>query len=148
MNTQALAYREATNYIITDCELKPDLLNELAGEDPDARYAAITGLVSVVAPNFVFPDQAVGHGKIAQGLSDWHRDLVEQCSGKYRALTADPDGPQLTKEEANSDSDLQTLKAIRRGVKMARDTYSGLAQTYRSSGRPDLRVIKLPFDFQ
>ena len=114
-------YEAATARLINDVEVKPELLELMVEESGmPTRFDAIRTVVADTAPNFVAPDDEYARpGQLAHGLSEWHRYLLNQCSVSYWSLTADPNGPRMNREEANADPQLQTLQAIRRGVRMA-----------------------------
>lgn len=136
-----MSYCAATDYLITEFECKPEVL-ELDPELSDSPFIAMRNITRAVAPNFIRPEEPIRSGQFAQGLSDWHRELAEQCGDRYRALASET----MSKDEANADERLQTLQAIRRGVGTAMRSYYRQARStgiltsdYRQSalGPPD-----------
>ena len=123
-----MTYEATTAYIIEDFERKSCALTESEPEDPQVKFNNIVGVVSIVAANFIFPDEFPTHGQIAQSLSDWHRELAETVSAKYEYLTKAKDGPCLTREEANTDPNLRMLQAIRQGVRRSMNSNYRIAQ--------------------
>lgn len=111
-------YKDATTILAQDFEYKPELLSRFE-QASISRFDAVQQITTVVAPNFVRPGEIATAGQIAQGLSDWHRELADLCTERFMALTADEFGPQLSRSEANAECDPQTLQAIRRGVRAA-----------------------------
>lgn len=130
-----MSYSETTAYIIEDFERKPGALT-FGGDDSETRFNNIVGLVSVVASNFIFPDEFPRAGQMAQALSDWHRELAVEVSDRYRLLTSEPPrGAALSREDANNDPELQMLQGIRRGVRLAMNS------KYRSAQRISSRNL-------
>jgi len=135
-------YSETTAYIVKDFERKPEALT-YGGDDPETRFRNIIGVVSIIAPNFIYPDGFPTPGQMAQALSDWHSELATEVSSRYSLLTTElPNGSGLSREEANSDSELRMLQGIRRGVKLAMNSKYRSAQ--RVSARRPIRFIKQP----
>jgi hypothetical protein len=131
-------YEESTAYLIADLERKPEGW-QIASEQLGSEFIALRSLVAIVAPNFVLPGEVAPLGQIAQELSEWHRELLLQCSETYNYLTASSDGPKLAREEANADRRLQTLQSIKQGVKAAMISYYRGARGVRVSGVPKIR---------
>lgn len=111
-----MSYAAATQSIRDDFERKPEgleLIKEHSGAETD--YEAMRLSVALVAANFAARG-LFRPGQLAQDLSGWRSTLQSQCGARYRVLTSDPNGPQLSKKEANSDPELLTLQALKRGV--------------------------------
>jgi hypothetical protein len=125
-------YRESTEYILADLERKPGHIAELENPSQE-RFTAIRGLVMVIAPNFIDTDEIIPAGQIARGLSTWHQDLRNQCSALYSSLTSDPEGPLLSRKEANVTPGLQDLHAVRMGVRAAMNNYYRYAHSKSSA---------------
>jgi len=137
-------YGDATEYLIADFERRPEGIDMLVeeGQAPN-RYEAIRSIVASIAPNFVvLVDEYARPGQLAQGLSEWHHYLLGRCAGTYRSLTAYySDGSMMSREEANEQPQLQTLYAIRRGVRAALNNHYRYARSSRLS-RPSSTDIK------
>lgn len=133
-------YEKATGYILADFERKPEGLEIMMEEGDISRYEAMRRSTALVAANFVMENQFARTGQLAQGLSAWHRILQGQCEIKYRVLTIDPEGPLLSREEANENSELLTIQAIRRGVRDAMRNRYRWAHGTRSSAWRQSRI--------
>ncbi len=143
----AVNYPGVTSRILTEFDWYPETL-QIGGDTPAVRFDNIFSILSTIAPTLVVgelhPTLVISssyprHGQVAQGLSDWHQYLAEQCSEVYSHLTSDPEGPTLDREKANTDKELQTLQAVRRGVRRAMNTHYRFARD--SSTRKPLSAV-------
>ena len=115
-----MAYEEHTAKVLTGIETQPWLLDVVTEQMDGARFDAIRELVrTAIAPTILPIVNLVGHGRTAQALSDWQHELATECSLMYHGLTADPDGPMMSRDDANATDELQLHQALRRGVKAA-----------------------------
>jgi hypothetical protein len=133
-----MKHGSALECILEDFEFKPEGLDLIVEMEGISKYEAMRAHTAFVASNFA-SGELWRLGQIAQDLSEWHQTLRSQCSSIYKGLTANPDGPQLTREEANADPGLLTLQAVRRGVRDAMNTRYrwayGTRQGYTSTSR-------------
>ena len=137
-----MSYEDSTQKLLRDFESNPEILATMR-EVMGSRESAIQAITLDTAPNYIMPDQPARPGQVAQGLSEWHSSLQTECREKYIGLTADEDGPLLSREEANADEGMQTLQAIRRGVKAARSKNSQRAKGTSGPPKPNLSLLPM-----
>jgi hypothetical protein len=131
-----MQHEEATESLLKDFDKKPEALELLVRDGfAGSRPETIRWITATVSPNFVRPDEFMRVGQIAQNLSEWHLYLAALCSEKYKSLTEDLTGSMLGREQANTDPELQTLQAIRRGVRAAMNSHYRSARGTRHGRR-------------